>query len=149
MLVRNESHSSTYVDMSSIQVSGFVRRVNFKRVLPPPPKKYPWPSTLFYISLIAFDCKDHRLRIDGLDSYYDDGDRSIFKVCDRGQSSCLGAAPAKVGSAAALQGSTELTLKNCSRSDEKSTAPIGGLKQGYAAIVLRARPRETSKSAEM
>jgi hypothetical protein len=73
MLVRNESHSSMYVDMSSIQVSGFVRRVNFKHVLPPVPKKYPWPSTLFYISLMAFDCKDHRMRIDWLDSYYDDG----------------------------------------------------------------------------
>jgi hypothetical protein len=73
MLVRNESHGSTYVDMSSIQVSRFVRRVNFKHVLPPPPKKYPWPSTLFFISLIAFDCKDHRMRIDEQDSYYDDG----------------------------------------------------------------------------
>jgi surface-adhesin protein E len=72
MLVSNESHGSTYVDMSSIQVSRFVRRVNFKRVLPPPPKKY-WPSTLFFISLIAFDCKDHRMRIDEQDSYYDDG----------------------------------------------------------------------------
>jgi membrane protease YdiL (CAAX protease family) len=55
----------------------------------------------------------------------------------------------KEGSAVALQGSTELTLKNCARSDERSTAPTDALKQGYAAIVLRPRPRETSKSAEM
>jgi hypothetical protein len=73
MLVRNGNISSTYVDMGSIQVSGFIRRVNFKHGLLPPKKKFPWPSTLFSISLIAFDCKDRRLRIDEQDYYYDDG----------------------------------------------------------------------------
>jgi hypothetical protein len=73
MPVRNESNGSTYVDMSNIQVSEFIRRVNFKTVLPPTAKKYPWPSILFYISSGAFDCKDHRMRIDWQDSYYDDG----------------------------------------------------------------------------
>ena len=73
MLVRNGDISSTYVDMSSVQVSGFTRRVNFKSVHLPPKKKFPWPSTLFSISLIAFDCKDRRLRIDEQDYYYDDG----------------------------------------------------------------------------
>jgi hypothetical protein len=71
--VRSESYGSMYVDMSSIQVSGFIQRVNFKRAPPPPPKKFPWPSILFSISLTAFDCKDHRTRIDWIDSYYDDG----------------------------------------------------------------------------
>jgi hypothetical protein len=73
MPVRNASNGSTYVDMSSIQVSGFIRRANFKRVLPPQPKKYSSPSILFFISLGAFDCKDHRMRVDWQDSYYDDG----------------------------------------------------------------------------
>lgn len=76
MLVRSEGNSSTYIDMSSIQVSGFVRRVNFKHVLPPPIRKNRWPSPLFYLSLTAFDCKDHRMRIDGWDRYYDDGTAS-------------------------------------------------------------------------
>jgi hypothetical protein len=71
--VRSESSGSTYVDMSSIQVSGFIRRVNFKYVLPPPQKKYPWPSISFSILSVAFDCKDHRMRADWRDSYYDDG----------------------------------------------------------------------------
>ena len=48
-----------------------------------------------------------------------------------------------------LPGQVEQMLDHCRRSDEKSTAPTGAEKQSYAAIVLRAWPRETSKSAEM
>jgi len=77
MLVRSWARASTYVDMSSVQETGFVRRVNFKYVRSPPKKKFPWPETLFSISQIAFDCKEHRLRIDGQDDYYDDG-RAIY-----------------------------------------------------------------------
>jgi hypothetical protein len=69
MLVRN----STFVDMSSFKVSGFIRHANFKRVFPPPPKKYDWPTVLFTISSIAFDCKDHRTQINWWDTYDDDG----------------------------------------------------------------------------
>jgi len=35
--------------------------------------KYSWPTKLFTISSIAFDCKDHRTQIDWMDSYEGDG----------------------------------------------------------------------------
>jgi hypothetical protein len=69
MFVRND----TYVDISSIRVSGAIRRVNFKYVHLTPVKKYPWPSVTFSIDTIAFDCLDHRERTDWIDDYYDDG----------------------------------------------------------------------------
>jgi hypothetical protein len=53
------------------------------------------------------------------------GDRSIFKVCGSNQPSCLGDVQAQSAFCGAV-----------------------ALKQGYAAILLRARPRETKGIAQ-
>jgi hypothetical protein len=90
MLLRSESTSATRVDMSSIRVSGFIRRVNFKHVitspyklmptLPKRPAGYPFPR--YSISLVAFDCSDHRTRTDELTTYFDDGTARPISVND-------------------------------------------------------------------
>jgi hypothetical protein len=73
MLVRSESYGSTCVDTSSIQVSGFVRRANIRRMLPPP-KVRPGNGWIRYnIDRVAFDCKDHRTRTDERVAYFIDG----------------------------------------------------------------------------
>src|SRR6202007_1568477 len=71
-------HFSTCVAISSMQVSGFIRRVNFKSIYPPPlyhPQKqlrgFAWHK--YTIDLMAFDCKDHGERIDHTETYFDDG----------------------------------------------------------------------------
>jgi hypothetical protein len=78
MTVKSDGHFSTCVDITSMQVSGFIRRVNFKSMYPPmihPLRTqfpgFPWHR--YVIDLMAFDCKDHRERIDRIDTYYDDG----------------------------------------------------------------------------
>jgi hypothetical protein len=72
-LLRSKSHFSTCVDMSSMQVSGFIRRVSFKSIYPPWKQRPGFPQVKYTVVLMAFDCKDHRQRIDEIDSYYDDG----------------------------------------------------------------------------
>jgi hypothetical protein len=74
LLVRSAGPISTCVDASSLQMSGFIRRVNFKTAYPPPRDL----RTGFWhvkssIALMAFDCKDHRQRIDQSKTYYQDG----------------------------------------------------------------------------
>jgi hypothetical protein len=72
-LVRSESHGSTCVDMSSIKVSGSIRRVNFKHVNPPPKHTFSVPWIRYGIDLVAFDCKDRRTRTDEITFYLSDG----------------------------------------------------------------------------
>jgi hypothetical protein len=72
ILLRNESYGSTYVDRSSLKVSGFIRRVNVRNVYPVRPIPY-FPLTRFSIALQAFDCRDHRTRIDRQTAYWADG----------------------------------------------------------------------------
>jgi len=73
MLVRSDSDFSTCADISSIQVSGFIRRANFKYVNPPEKQTLRFPWVKYTIDRVAFDCKDHRRRLDEMDSYYSDG----------------------------------------------------------------------------
>jgi hypothetical protein len=72
ILLRNASYGSTYVDRSSLKVSGFIRRVNFRNVYPVRPIPY-FPLTRFSIASQAFDCRDHRTRTDSQTSYWTDG----------------------------------------------------------------------------
>ncbi len=71
-LMTSGNHVSRCFDTSSVQVSGFIRRVQFKTLLSPRISSS-FPQVKYSIYLEAFDCKDHRLRIDEIDSYYDDG----------------------------------------------------------------------------
>jgi hypothetical protein len=82
MLVRSDSNVSTCVDMSSIKVSGFIRHVNFKLVHPPPKKTARFPWIRYGIDLLAFDCKDHRTRIDEMTFYFSDGTAQQMPVND-------------------------------------------------------------------
>ena len=72
-LVRSDGHFSKCVDMSSIKVSGSIRRVNFKSIYPPQKQIPGFPRIKYTTNLRAFDCKDHRERIDQMNFYYDDG----------------------------------------------------------------------------
>jgi hypothetical protein len=71
-LLRKDDSRSTFADLANMTVSGVVRRVNFKQVFPPERTSY-FPSTRFSISLRAFDCRDHRERIDKTTFYVSDG----------------------------------------------------------------------------
>jgi hypothetical protein len=71
-LLRSANHLSTCIDTSSMQASEFIRRMKFKTILPPRISSG-YPQLKYTIDLTAFDCRDHRLRIDEIDSYYDDG----------------------------------------------------------------------------
>jgi hypothetical protein len=73
MLVRSDKNVLTCADMSSIKVSEFIRRVNFKHVNPPPISTPGYPWVRYWISRIAFDCRDSRQQIVEMDSYYSDG----------------------------------------------------------------------------
>jgi hypothetical protein len=74
VLVRSAGPISTCADASSLQVSGFIRRVNFKTAYPPPPNlRAGFWQAKSSIALMAFDCKDHRQRIDQSRTYYTDG----------------------------------------------------------------------------
>jgi hypothetical protein len=73
-LVRREERSPTCVDSSSVQVTGFIRRMKLKSIFPVPQSIIPgYPRVKYTIDLAAFDCRDHRYRMDHRDSYYDDG----------------------------------------------------------------------------
>jgi hypothetical protein len=71
-LLRQAGAFSTFIDMSNMTVSGFVRRVHVKHVYPETPRKSSY-AVRFTISLEAFDCKDRRERIDKAMDYYADG----------------------------------------------------------------------------
>lgn len=71
-LLRNDRFGSTFIDMSSMTVSGPIRRVKVKHVSPPTPWKSNY-TIRFSISLDAFDCRDRRERIDKVMYYYTDG----------------------------------------------------------------------------
>ena len=81
VLLRNASYGSTYVDPSSLKVSGYIRRVNFRNVYPVHPIPY-FPLTRFSIALQAFDCKDRRTRIDRQTAYFTDGTARPLSVID-------------------------------------------------------------------
>jgi hypothetical protein len=78
VLVRSAGPLSTCVDPSSLQVSESIRRVNFKTAYPPPQNRTPsfWELKSI-INLRAFDCKDHRERIDQTSNYLTDGSVTI------------------------------------------------------------------------
>jgi hypothetical protein len=71
-LLRQDGASSTFIDMSNMTVSGFVRRVDVKHVYPATPRISSY-TVRFTISLEAFDCKDRRERIDRAMAYHADG----------------------------------------------------------------------------
>jgi hypothetical protein len=72
-LVRSDSDFSTCVDMSSMQVSGSIRRVSFKRIFAPQKQRMANLRVKYSIDLIAFDCKEHREQIDQSANYFYDG----------------------------------------------------------------------------
>jgi hypothetical protein len=72
-LVRSDAHSSACFDMSSMEVSGSIRRVNIKVVSPSREQMLPFNRIKYSIDLVAFDCKDHRQQISRMDNYYYDG----------------------------------------------------------------------------
>jgi hypothetical protein len=76
-LLRSALGSSTCVDMSTMEVSGSIRRVSFKSILP---RRKPggWRNEKYHIDLVSFDCKDNREQINQTDIYYDDG--TAFKT---------------------------------------------------------------------
>jgi hypothetical protein len=81
-LLRKVYSLSTFVDMSSMTISGFTRRVNFKDARDRPNRK-PWPQWLrFSIDRVAFDCKDHRQRTDKSTFYFEDGTARRMPVID-------------------------------------------------------------------
>jgi hypothetical protein len=76
MLVKNDGHFSTCVALTTMQVSGFIRRVSFKSIYPRPihrPQIHGFRWHRYTIDSMAFDCKDHRERVDRTDTYFDDG----------------------------------------------------------------------------
>lgn len=81
-LVRNEKSRSTCFDMSSIRVSGSIRRVNVKLTDAPPTKTSSLPWLRYSIQLVAFDCKDHRTRTDEMTFYFSDGTAQTMPVDD-------------------------------------------------------------------
>jgi hypothetical protein len=73
MFLRSDGHSEIYIDMSTIAFSGVIRRANFKRVNPTPKQPIHISWILYSIEREAFDCKDHRGRIDEMTFYVSDG----------------------------------------------------------------------------
>jgi hypothetical protein len=80
-LLRNDNFGSTFVDASSMTVSGYIRRVSFKHVFPPRSTSY-FPWTRFGISSNAFDCRDHREWVDKTTFYLSDGTAQQIAVKD-------------------------------------------------------------------
>lgn len=81
-LLRQDKSGSTFVDRSSMSVSGSIRRVNFKHASVVPTWK-PSPGwTRFSIALEAFDCKDHRERTDKQMFYLEDRTAWQISVID-------------------------------------------------------------------
>jgi hypothetical protein len=82
MLLSSDGERPVYIDMSSIQVSGFIRRATEKFVHAPPKHTLREPWIQYSILLIAFDCKDHRSRIDAMTFYLSDGTTENQRVAD-------------------------------------------------------------------
>ena len=72
-LLKGNQFGTYYVDKSSLRVSGVVRHVIFKSVFPPRRTDIRWPTTLFSISSVAFDCKERQTQVDWMDWYESDG----------------------------------------------------------------------------
>jgi len=72
-LVRSDGSAATCVDMSTIKVSGPIRHVTFKLMLPPPKRKRAVPWIRYEIESTAFDCKSQRMRVDEMTLYFSDG----------------------------------------------------------------------------
>jgi len=80
-LLRTKSSGETCIDMSSLKVSGSIRRVIFKHLYPPLNlPRFPWIR--YGIDLEAFDCKDHRMRTDESTLYFSDGTAQHVGVND-------------------------------------------------------------------
>jgi hypothetical protein len=82
MPLSSDSDRPVYIDMSSIQGSGFIRRATEKFVHAPPKHTLREPWIQYSILLIAFDCKDHRSRIDAMTFYLSDGTTEKQRVAD-------------------------------------------------------------------
>jgi hypothetical protein len=80
-LLRNDRLGSTFIDMSSLNESGVIRRVNVKHVFPPTTWRSSYTAR-FSIALDAFDCEDRRERIDKLMFYFTDGTARQMSVND-------------------------------------------------------------------
>jgi Surface-adhesin protein E len=72
-LMRSESDRWTCVDMSSLEISESIRRVNVKVVYAPPKRTSSIPWIRYDIDLNAFDCTGHRTRTDEMTLYFSDG----------------------------------------------------------------------------
>jgi hypothetical protein len=72
-LLRTDRFGSTFIDMSSIKETGYIRRVNFKNIRSPLQRVGHFPSMRFGISEEAFDCRGRRTRTDAVMLYLDDG----------------------------------------------------------------------------
>lgn len=72
-LVRSDGGRSICFDMSSIRVSGSVRRVNVKVVEPSrnQPQSLPWIK--YGIHRRAYNCTDHTTQAGGITTYFSDG----------------------------------------------------------------------------
>lgn len=73
MLLRRESYGDSYIDLSSIAVSGFIRHATIKLTHPPPRQTSNLPWIQYGILLVAFDCKEHRQQINAMTFFFSDG----------------------------------------------------------------------------
>jgi hypothetical protein len=82
MQLSSDNDRPIYIDMSSIQVSGFIRRATEKFVHAPPKHTPREPWIQYSILLVAYDCKNHRSRIDEMTFYLSDGTAEKQLVAD-------------------------------------------------------------------
>jgi hypothetical protein len=80
-LLRDDRFGSTFIDMSSMEKSGVVRRVNVKHMFAPTTFRSSF-TPRFSIAFEAFDCKDRRERTDKLMFYFTDGTARQMTVKD-------------------------------------------------------------------
>jgi hypothetical protein len=78
--LHRQSYGSTYIDQSSLKVTGDIRRVQMKTVYPPIKEMIRLPQIQFSIHLMAFDCTDLRTRDDESTTYRNDGSASLLHV---------------------------------------------------------------------
>ena len=89
MLVKHSNHSDHYIDADSIRVDttrnklpGSVRLATFKftHIAPEHSRSISWVE--YTILVIAFDCKENRLRIDEMTFHISDGSKEAQTVVD-------------------------------------------------------------------